>query len=175
MLETKLSNLQIILQATKAAVVVALIYCFIVMMAHQSNAIFSPLPLWSFRLGMIISCIATVLIVRTQQKGFITYPQSILAALGAALILGLLISIFTYFFQTSIYPEYQAIHKQIYYKGFMEEKGWTLEQATKQIEERWAFYFTTKGSVLIDLISSLAWGFMISITVGFMARKVPEE
>lgn len=175
MFEPKLSNLQIILQAAKVALVVALIYCGIVMMALQFDSIFSPIPLWSFRLGMIISCIAAVFSTRTKQKGFISYPQSILAALGAAVILGILISIFTYVFQTAIYPEYQVIHKQIYYKGFMEGKGWTLEQASKQIEDRWGFYFTPKGSMLIDIISSLTWGFMISITIGYMARRMPEE
>ncbi|MCP4440311.1 MAG: DUF4199 family protein [Aureispira sp.] len=174
MLKHKLSTAHILIQAAKAAIVVALLYCFSVMTAHKFNYIFSPWPLWSFRLGMIISCIAAVFIVRIQQRGYITYPQGILSAVSAALMLGIFISIFTYVFQTSIYPEYQTAHKQIYYRG-LELDGWTLEQATKQIEERWNFYFTTKGSMIIDIISSLAWGFMIAITIGYMARRVPEE
>ena len=100
----------------------------------------------------------------------------------------------TWIFAKYINPIYiqgvEKSYREMQYKAMLEQyvyKNWnkkdtitqgaidTVQNGLDMYIQKTKYYFTIKGQVLINALYSLIWGFMISLTISLMTRKVKEE
>lgn len=174
---------QLVFNTLRIAAITFIIYSMGTYAIHLNQLHFTNYPTWLFRLCLIGGIIGTIVSVRKSNNYYISYPQGVMAGLIGSVVMGILFGINTYIMREYVNPTYNADAKEAYRSILQQEKNrdypdqpkWTAEQIDKQLNERWSYFFTTKGGMFIDLGSAVALGFMIAITVAYMARRTQDK
>lgn len=152
----------------------SVVYLLAMLLVEHNELLFSNYPNWLSRFALM--GVATIAIVRFRLRNgnLISFKQSMLIGMLSSIALSLVIAGHTFVLREYSHPTYNAELKQAY-RGIFERKTdpkWTTAQIDRQLNERWAYYFTTSGGVIIELLGGLAVGLVTSLSVGYMARRV---
>ena len=154
--------------------VFGLLYLLAAFLIEKNGLQFTNYPNWVSRFALIGVATVAVIRFRLVNNNLIGFKQGFGIALLASLLLSGIIAAHTFFLREQIRPTYneelKAIHRGILAR--QEEPRWTEEQITKQIEGPWAFYFTTTGGIIIELLGGLSIGLVAGVSIGYMARRV---
>lgn len=134
-------------------------------------------PHWS--VGMIRFAIMITIIsfgikkVKESNENVLSLGEALKTGLGIALIAGLVSVVYTYIFTTIIEPDYFTTLAQI------EEQKWLdANLSEKEIEDASAMMKKMSGSMIssaISIVSSLFFGFIISLFAGLIMKQTNQE
>jgi uncharacterized membrane protein YhdT len=184
----------------KTAVYVASIcgvgYFAAIIFLHIIGQSMTALGEWAFRIAIIIAVIWAIVSYRVQYaRGGMGFVSAFGLGMMSAFILGIYMSLTSLVFHHFIAPDYNQKF-EAYYRAKRSAQMYNTQQKKQQEQakegeiyklttadsvlvekgldlhiQKSHFYFTANGAAAINLIFSIVWGIVISLSVAFMARK----
>jgi hypothetical protein len=155
----------------------SLVYLLAMLLVERNEQLFSNYPNWFSRFALMGATTIAIVRYRVRYNNLITFGQSMLVGMFSSIALSFVIAAHTYVLREYSHPTYNDELKATY-RGILERQTdpkWTTAQIDRQLNERWAYYFTTSGGVIIELLGGVAVGLIASVSVGYMARRVKAD
>lgn len=161
---------------------------------HQADLDFSMASDWLFRIVLIVFISWTVISLKIQKRGWITFVEGFRAGMWTTFFLSIFMAMATWYFCEIANPNYTAdlekTYREFHYNQMMRNyigEYWGRDTITQgaidtvqrgldlNIKNYTGHLFTTGGQVQTSLFYSFFWGLAAAASIALMARKVDEN